>query len=131
LRSVSTASIALLFSVILRNALSLSAFIIILHNSKKLSFNADPYRVFQNLIVFQWYWRLVQTPVGGPDIPCNILCENNEMEGFLHYTIPYTCAYIGANFWKNEIPCIFLFYMFYYFPAFGSERLQLMKYSIR
>jgi hypothetical protein len=110
LLSVSTASIALFFSVILRNAMSTSFFINILHNSQNSSLNADPYWVFHNLTVFLWYGRLVQTPVGGPNIPCNILNENIEMEQCLHYT----CAYIGANSWKNEILCILSFSMFYY-----------------
>lgn len=90
-----------------------SSVIIILHNSQNSSLNADPYRVFHNLLLFVWYWRLVQTPVGGSNIPCNILYENNEMEECLYYTICYTCAYIGANSRKSEILCIFSFYVFY------------------
>ena len=119
-----TASVAIFFSITLRNAMYTSSFIIRLHNSQNSSINTDPYRVFHNLIVFLLYCRHVQTSVGSPNFPSRFPYENNEMEECLHCTVLYTCAYVGANIWKNIIICVFSFYVFYY----AFQRLVLSSY---
>jgi hypothetical protein len=122
---------SLFASIILRNAMSTSWFVIKVHSSRNVSCNADPYLVLYNLILFLLYATLVKTSVGSPHFPCNILCESKKIEKFLHYTLTYARAraYTGAKVWKKKIVCVFSFYVFVaYFNIWPCAHMGLYAF---